>query len=893
MAKLYPPSINGTIPAFCKDGTVLITVPFSMNKAVSKSEITGFALKIKTVSGIVKGVVKTSQSNNSSYDVEENNKAIFDVSHLDFSVGQYYKMQLAYIGTNGVVGYYSTVGVAKYTTMPSITIDGLNFGRINSHNYFYTGVYSQKNKDTTEKLYSTRFALYNSDKNIIQDSGEVLHNTSQDDLSYEAHATFSVPQDLDLDKTYYIKFFVKTVNGLEKSTSYFRLMQRRSVSPEINASLEATLQADEGYINLKIIDKIDAVISGAFLISRASSLNGYAWEELKRFDLQSMVPDKWSFLDCTVEQGATYKYSLQQYNSNGIYSDRIISNSVSVDFEDMFLFDGERQLNIRFNPKVSSYKIDKSEAKQDTMGSKYPFISRNGNIDYKEFSISGLISYKMDDVELFMTKKELGLGEIIDTNLTSENITAERLFKNKVLEWLNDGKPKVFRSPAEGNYIVRLMNVSFSPTDSLSRMLHTFSCNAYEIAEFNLTNLKYYNLVNADEDFALQTRWKTIVLRDVEANGNPTPSLLDNTTSGAYSIHFTEMMPGSKIYIDGQTIVIGATGSYYAEFKDNPIYSVAFDYEQDMSGLFTYSYKSRSITIFGTIQDVSIIDVPAHQFIGDEYKNALRINQRGEEYCSDNIFQSLSDIKTEVLNAYRIKIYKREIQYLYLDLSYEAFLQRGYETITEKILSQLIFEEKIGLYDTMYCNDESHKINFLNETELDPWALYYIRFRKGLSSHPYPNEGYYIEANNESFAPYTGYAIDGNTYSLFELSYDIFEAKINDEKMNFKDKDLPYEIFNQDFISNLVINKGLIAELSYSKQEIKYIFEENGSVALTSQKLIFENCETILKNLLNSGTATYSSIKGAKQNRDSAYLNFIKALNVEISRYKEENGILS
>ena len=52
MAKLYPPNINGTIPAFCNDnGTVLITVPFSMNKAVSKSEVGGFALKIKTVSG--------------------------------------------------------------------------------------------------------------------------------------------------------------------------------------------------------------------------------------------------------------------------------------------------------------------------------------------------------------------------------------------------------------------------------------------------------------------------------------------------------------------------------------------------------------------------------------------------------------------------------------------------------------------------------------------------------------------------------------------------------------------------------------------------------------------------------------------------------------------------
>jgi len=33
------------------------------------------------------------------------------------------------------------------------------------------------------------------------------------------------------------------------------------------------------------------------------------------------------------------------------------------------------------------------------------------------------------------------------------------------LDWLNDGKPKLFRSPAEGNYLVRLMNASLTPND--------------------------------------------------------------------------------------------------------------------------------------------------------------------------------------------------------------------------------------------------------------------------------------------------------------------------------------------------------------------------------------------------------------------------------------------
>ena len=58
----------------------------------------------------------------------------------------------------------------------------------------------------------------------------------------------------------------------------------------------------------------------------------------------------------------------------------------------------------------------------------------------------------------------------------------------KVLEWLNNGDPKLFRSPAEGNFVVRLMNVSLSPEERLGRMLHSFSCTVYECAPLDEVN---------------------------------------------------------------------------------------------------------------------------------------------------------------------------------------------------------------------------------------------------------------------------------------------------------------------------------------------------------------------------------------------------------------------
>jgi hypothetical protein len=73
---------------------------------------------------------------------------------------------------------------------------------------------------------------------------------------------------------------------------------------------------------------------------------------------------------------------------------------------------------------------------------------------------------------------------------------SERYFKLKVLEWLTNGEIKLFRSPGEGNYLVRLLNTSMTPNDTLGRMLHTFNTTAYEIAELTYDNLLAYHMIS-------------------------------------------------------------------------------------------------------------------------------------------------------------------------------------------------------------------------------------------------------------------------------------------------------------------------------------------------------------------------------------------------------------
>ena len=114
MARLYPPQIEGKLPAFTGKN---IKVPFQLNMAVGRNEFSEIAIIIKTVQNntIKVNGVKTSTI---EYDADTRSYyAFFNLEDFVPLVGQYYKIQIAFVDTDTQeVGYYSQVGVAKCTT---------------------------------------------------------------------------------------------------------------------------------------------------------------------------------------------------------------------------------------------------------------------------------------------------------------------------------------------------------------------------------------------------------------------------------------------------------------------------------------------------------------------------------------------------------------------------------------------------------------------------------------------------------------------------------------------------------------------------------------------------------------------------------------------------------
>ena len=616
--KLSPPILEGVIPAFYSDKNgIAFTIPFFMNRKVGSASVSGFSIKMKTAHSsqelFTQEIVEADANDNTIKSFLENKELVVQINNKTeegtkkikaLKTGQFYKIQIAYIDNNGIVGYYSNVGIAKYTCKPTVSIRHLNHRQLNAHSSFYEGEYT--NSDLNEKPYSYCFIIYNENNEVFASSGELLYDASTDsDLTY-----YTFLQELPSNGVYQIEYNITTVNGLKASSGKYNIIQRISISSDLQAELLAYLNYENGYIDLELNSDLDSLsdraYNGSFVITRASEDSDYSiWKELKRFRLNGQATNLHLWRDFTIEQGKKYIYAIQQYNDNGLYSGRIKSNIITADFEDVFLYDGKRQLKIKYNPKVSSFKKTVLETKIDTIGSKYPFVFKNNNVYYGEFPISGLISYFMDEDNLFFLREDWGFeNKTID--LSGDNIALEREFKMLVLEWLTNGEPKLFRSPTEGNYIVRLMNVSLAPNDTLGRMLHTFSCTAYEVYDSNnIENFIYYSIV---EDLIFQTETiqlaqivdKTVVYADANTTLNRYP---------AKSVRFQDMVPGTvvKIRFQGErdfiSIIIGATGKLNIDTGIN-ITDIQINEKQNQ-GQITYNYKLRQADMFNEISSIS------------------------------------------------------------------------------------------------------------------------------------------------------------------------------------------------------------------------------------------------------------------------------------------------
>lgn len=465
--------------------------------------------------------------------------------------------------SNGRFSDWSTVMILKTISKPTVKILNKedyfsNFKLQNTYWLEYTdspvfhGQYSFENKkNDIELLDSYKFILYFNNE-IIEDSGWISYARSTTGVENSVTLSHRFNTTLILNENYRVEFHIKTVNGYE-NFDFYEFKTQETVLDYFKdiqgVKLEAIQNEEEGIISLQFssgyfIDnhiRTPNGISGNFIITR-KRIGEEIWEDLHYFIPpypNYIYENEIIFSDFTIENGIEYQYGIQKEYNNKIRSSRVISNREVCNFEHCYLYSNDKQLKIKYDVTLSSFKHTVLSNKQDTLGGKYPIILRNGMAYYTEFPIQGTITMHSDENFNFLTKTSQGLkynDELIipytkyyhispetdpqlnriergerdeiqgqdeflgvntfNTDLTANNIFIERKFREKVEHFLNDGQPKLFKSPTEGNILVSLINISLTPKKELGRAIYSFSAQAYEIADNSLDSLIKYKILN-------------------------------------------------------------------------------------------------------------------------------------------------------------------------------------------------------------------------------------------------------------------------------------------------------------------------------------------------------------------------------------------------------------
>lgn len=413
--------------------------------------------------------------------------------------------------------------------------------------------------------------------------------------------------------------YLLKINNLE---NYFEDVKWNENLFEDNNQID--INQEDGIAKIRF--SAHCTVPGIVYFRRACSKDHFkTWDLIYRYEYTDIDPNNpicnIPFDDYTIGSLYEYQYSAQIckiIQKQETWGNIVYSNKIYPKFYEMLLMRQNRQIAIRYNGQISSWKPTVNRQKIDTLGGKYPKFVENATMNYKTYQISGLISaeedfnrkflnefdtyndynfstdkYELkfkyqDDIhkyndefdtkylirndtiadndivdssiydfhrmqshfkiivteeedernpttekwyELHNNKYVLTTDTIIDinkvyyewdgykwdtinTNYTQLNNLHdvylhdhwywEREFREQLVNWLNDGEPKLYRSMPEGNIVVMLTDINLTPDSQLGRMLYNFSATMYEIEDgYSLDVLDKLNIITIPQSDAV------------------------------------------------------------------------------------------------------------------------------------------------------------------------------------------------------------------------------------------------------------------------------------------------------------------------------------------------------------------------------------------------------
>ena len=538
---LYPPQVNTFLPAFVN--TQDATIYFSISQYNSSTDIQRVHISLvnqlnnenalNNLSGVIFSPLNFDEASGMYFAVIPTTA----VKGNQFNINQFYKVQLRFDTYNGdvpntdreITSYllqnqiyfseWSSVCLIKPILEPHIELRQFDTYTGDSTITFNKGIipisgkifFGDNSVVETETLQSFQIQIVEEYvDNVVLQSPVIYTGDSIDpnDINYRIDLQGLNTED---DTRFRLRIIATTKNQYilkqEWNFQISEFLDDESFDPEITAEMDN----DEGIATISVRNV--QTVFGTIYIKRASSIDNFQnWED---FYIAQVAGDiDLTLEDNTVSSLVWYRYSIQMENIVGALTRVYRSNIIMPEFYEAIFSRGKQQLKIQYNYNISNFKPVVNRAKIDTLGGRFPKFAENAILNYKQFSISGLISSEADVHEKFLNKEDyfddnyqryeiykqdFGVTDlvrneyqdyVIGDSIYSGYLTTtqndwlwEREFREEVMKWLNDGEPKLYRSMAEGAMVVMLTDISLTPNATLGRRLYSFSATVYEVAE--------------------------------------------------------------------------------------------------------------------------------------------------------------------------------------------------------------------------------------------------------------------------------------------------------------------------------------------------------------------------------------------------------------------------
>lgn len=732
---LYPPIFKKSyVPAFVGKCRIYFSISiYNSLTNINQNAVQVIVQNQKTNQSVLKhslypsGIKITSLGIDN--EIQNDEKYYIEIGDSDiegkFNFNEYYKVQIRFsqsdvetpsnsIGidnwlNNNLIKFsqWSTVVLIKPISEPILSLKNFNLNAtsttITNSDLTILGIVQPSLTGDKEGFKSYRIFIYDENNVLLEDSKNKYFQDSNE-IQYNCKYNF------ESGNSYILKIQILTENlyFMQKSINF---QVNYATYEDFEATIVAEIDKNAACAIVTLNNNILAELGTNIVIRRTSSKNNFTfWEDV----YTTLIPPNskldliWK--DFTIESGVWYKYSVVKRNKQNFRSVPIeIEKPIMGIFEDIFLTTSTHQLKIRFDPQINNYSRVVSESLTETIGSKYPFIRRNGKVNYRTFAISGTISYFCDLQQNLMhsahedlygeDSKNLYEQYNINNNINLYNdIIQEKEFREKVIDFLYDNNAKLYKSATQGNIIVKLMNITLTPNNTLSRQIYSFNCTAYEIDEFNYQNCVKYNIQNegvyvnqtnffilklgqvivpslevyykntndkikskktsyfGSQDILsglLKTKYEYLEMEDMGINVNHLSYLKISLTSEPYLIGLLNGRPyqiknqneningiclGHIVIINGEYIVIGKDGIYELSEEDTNITSLSF----------VSPYQQGCIDFEVTIQEAEKREKNIKQ-----YSSLSKIGQLwGDFRLFDNISES---IYFDIVNRYNFK----------------------------------------------------------------------------------------------------------------------------------------------------------------------------------------------------------------------------------------------